>query len=308
MKRIRIATRRSALAVWQAEHVADLLRGAHPGLVVEVLPMSTRGDELADTPLAGFGGKGLFTQELERAILEQRAEVAVHSMKDVPAELPEGLCIASIVEREDPHDALVSNTFTSLDALPAGARLGTSSLRREFQLRRARPGLVILPLRGNVSTRLDKLDAGEYDAIILAVAGLRRLGLDARVAARLPARQCLPAIGQGAIGIECMAADAATLDCIRAIDHAPTHQCVAAERTVNRALHGSCESPVAAHARLEAGQLELTARVGLPDGSEMLESAAAGVPGDAVKVGEQAGRALLEQGAAELLARSGNAQ
>jgi hydroxymethylbilane synthase len=299
---LRIATRRSRLALWQAEHVATLLRQAHPGLVVELVPMVTEGDRILDRALAEVGGKGLFIKELEVAMFEGRADLAVHSMKDVPSELPDGLLLAGVLERADPHDALVSNRFGSLEALPAGARVGTSSLRRQCQLKHSRPELEILQLRGNVDTRLRKLDEGEYDAIILAAAGLLRLGLEERIAARVPTEASLPAVGQGVIGIECRSADAATRRRVGALEHAPTRTCLVAERAFAARLEGSCQSPVAGFAELRDGRLRMRGLVGAPDGTQVFEGELQGRPDEATMLGDQLATQLLQAGAGRLLA------
>src|SRR6476620_11923840 len=247
---LRIATRKSPLALWQTEYVAAALRAAHRSLVVELVPLSTRGDEVLDRSLAAIGGQGLFLKELELAMERGEADCAVHSLKDVPMELEPGFALAAILARADPADAFVSNGYAGIDALPQGARVGTSSLRRQAQLRARRPDLKLLDLRGNVNTRLAKLDAGDYDAIVLACAGLQRLGLAPRIRARLDAPEWLPAPAQGAIAIECLAGDARVHALCAALDHAPTRVCVEAERAMNRALHGSCHVPVAAFAQL----------------------------------------------------------
>lgn len=300
--RLRIATRRSALALWQAEHVAAALRAAHPGLSVELVPLSTRGDEILDTSLALIGGKGLFTKELENAMLEGRADLAVHSLKDVPALLPEGMVLAAVLEGADPLDALVSNQYTSVEALPPGARVGSSSLRRESQLRHRFPALEFIGLRGNVNTRLAKLDDGDYDAIILAAAGLERLGLAARVRERIDPVVCLPAIGQGVLAVECRANDAETLERVAALEHPQTRSRVSAERAVNRTLHGSCQAPVAAYATHAGDTLTLCARVGSPDGHTLLEAVSTGPADKPIALGERVAESLLAQGAAEILA------
>jgi len=244
---LRIATRKSPLALWQAEHVRERLQAEHPGLRVELVTMSTQGDRVLDSPLAKIGGKGLFVKELELAMLEDRADIAVHSMKDVPAELPEGLGIGAILEREDPRDALVSSRFSSIGELPQGATVGTSSLRRQCQLRAARPDLKILDLRGNVGTRLSKLDDGQYDAIVLACAGLRRLGLEQRIACAISPDEMLPAIAQGVIGIECRLDDERVAELIRPLAHLETGLRTRAERAMNAALAGGCQAPVAGY-------------------------------------------------------------
>lgn len=300
--RLRIATRRSALALWQAEHVAAALRAAHRGLIVELVPLSTRGDEILDRSLALIGGKGLFTKELENAMIEDRADLAVHSLKDMPALLPDGMSLAAVLEGADPFDALVSNQHASVETLPPGARVGSSSLRRESQLRHRFPALEFVGLRGNVNTRLAKLDAGDYDAIILAAAGLERLGLADRVRERIDPAMCLPAIGQGVLAIECRADDADTQALVTALEHAPTRERVSAERTVNRTLHGSCQAPVAAYATHDGDTLTLLARVGSPDGVTLLEAVATGPSSEPVVLGERVAESLLSQGAAAILA------
>ena len=259
---LRIATRKSPLALWQAEHVRSRLLALHPGLQVELLTMSTQGDRILDSPLAKIGGKGLFVKELEQGMLEGRADLAVHSMKDVPAELPAGLCIGAILAREDPQDAFVSGAYASIDALPEGARVGTSSLRRQCQLRARRPDLEILDLRGNVGTRLGKLDGGDYDAIVLACAGLRRLGLEARITAALAPELMLPAIAQGVIGIECRCDDARVNALIEPLNHAETLQRTTAERAMNATLAGGCQAPVAGYSVVGANGIELRCLVG----------------------------------------------
>jgi hydroxymethylbilane synthase len=254
---LRIATRKSQLALWQAGHVAALLRSAHPQLSVELVPMTTRGDQIQDRSLAAIGGKGLFIKELEVAIAEGRADLAVHSMKDVPAELPPGFVIGAVLERADARDALLATRYASLAALPAGARIGTSSLRRQAQILAARPDLKIEPLRGNVGTRIKRLDDGELDAIVLACAGLVRLGLQSRITAHLDLTACLPAVGQGIIGVECRADNADALALIAALEHAATRSALSAERSFSGKLGGSCQSPIAAHARIADGTLSL---------------------------------------------------
>lgn len=266
---IRIATRKSPLALWQAEYTAERLRHAHPGLVVEILGMSTRGDKFLETSLAKIGGKRLFVKELEQGLLDLRADIAVHSMKDVPVDLPAGLPLPVIMEREDPRDAFVSNSCRDIDELPEGACVGTSSLRRRCQLAARCADLVIRPLRGNVNTRLSKLDAGEYDAIILAAAGLIRLGFEQRIRRRLRPEASLPAIGQGAIGIECRMNDGRVNGLIAPLHHADTADRVRAERALNRRLTGSCRMPIAGYAWLEDDELCLHGLVGTPDGTRI---------------------------------------
>ncbi|MCS4505127.1 Porphobilinogen deaminase [wastewater metagenome] len=302
--RVRIATRRSALALWQAEHVADALRRLHPGLEVELVGMSTRGDEIQDRTLAAIGGKALFVKELERGMFEGRADIAVHSMKDVPAELPEGMHLPVILERDDPFDAFVSNHHAGVDELPRGAHVGTASLRRECQLRWRRPDLRVSPLRGNVQTRLGKLDAGEFDAIVLAASGLRRLGLTERIRRPLSADESLPAVGQGALGIECRSDDDALNELIAPLRHTDTFDRVSAERAVNQRLEGSCHVPIAAYAVLEGDRLWLRARVGSPDGGRLLRAEGRAPRGEAAALGQRVADDLLAQGAGALLAEA----
>lgn len=299
---IRIATRRSALALWQAEFVAAALRTVLPGRVIEVLPMSTRGDEIMDASLASVGGKGLFTKELERAMFDGRADLAVHSLKDVPAELPDGMRLAALLERADPRDALVCAGYGRLADLPDGARIGTSSLRRTMQIKHAFPGLRCEVLRGNVNTRLEKLDRGDFDAIILAVAGLERLGLGDRIRERIDPHTCVPAIGQGILAVECRDDDEGTRTAVAALDHPPTRVCAEAERAVNSGLHGSCHSPVAAFATMTGDRLSLVARVGSPDGVHSLEARAVGTADAAPALGKGVAEDLLAQGAASIMA------
>lgn len=300
-QRIRIATRKSPLALWQAEHVKTLLEQAHPGLAVELIGMSTQGDRILDTPLAKVGGKGLFVKELEQSLLEGRADLAVHSMKDVPVELPPGLHLPVILVREEPRDAYVSNKYLKFSELPESARLGTSSLRRQLQLQARRPDLDIVSLRGNVGTRLKRLDDGEYDAIILAGAGLIRLGLMERITETLGVEVCLPAIGQGAIGIECREEDPEVNALIAALDHPDTHTCVLAERALNTRLEGGCQVPIAAHAVLDDGTLHLAALVGRPDGSEIIRGQSSGPAREAEALGLALAEDLLARGADAVL-------
>src|SRR3989344_1737213 len=269
---LRLGTRSSPLALWQAEHVRERLQRLHPGLKVELVTMTTEGDRLLDTSLAAVGGKGLFIKELEQGLLARRIDHAVHSMKDVTVSFPPGLHIAAICEREDPRDAFVSNQHASLSALPAGARVGTSSLRRQCQLRAAHPRLAITMLRGNVNTRLTKLDAGEFDAILLAVAGLKRLGFENRIRVALDPHELLPAVGQGAIGIECRVSDARTHELLAPLDHAATRICVEAERALNAHLEGGCQVPIGGYAVLEGATLHLRGLVGDPDGSRVIRA------------------------------------
>ncbi|MFT4197579.1 MAG: hydroxymethylbilane synthase [Pseudoxanthomonas sp.] len=301
MQTLRIATRKSALALWQSEHVAARLRAAHPQLAVELVPMSTRGDEVLDRSLAAIGGKGLFLKELELAILRGQADCAVHSLKDVPMELDPPFALVAILERADPADAWVSNHFARLQSLPFGARVGTSSLRRQAQLRALRPDLRLLDLRGNVNTRLARLDAGEYDAIVLACAGLARLGLQARIARRLTPPEWLPAPAQGAIAVECHAGDAAVRALLAGLDHAPTRLCVEAERAMNRALHGSCHVPVGAFAHRADDALHLAGLVGSAASGALVRAAASAVDDDPQALGARVAQVLLDEGADALL-------
>jgi len=299
---IRIATRQSRLALWQAEHVAKRLRIFHPRLTVELVGMTTRGDQLLDSPLAKIGGKGLFVKELEQGILTGAADLAVHSMKDVPAELPPGLTLAVVLAREDPRDAFVSRHYADPDQLPPGARVGTSSLRRQCQLAARHPELDIRPLRGNVNTRLAKLDAGEFDAIVLAAAGLKRLGMEDRITAYLTPEMSLPAIGQGVIGIECRANDARVLNYIQALADPATQICIDAERAFNARLQGGCQVPIAGHAQLqENNRLWLRGLVGEPDGRRIIAGDVHGAAAQAEALGVALAEKLLARGAAEIL-------
>ncbi len=299
--RIVIATRQSPLALWQAEHVQRRLREAHPGLEVELLKMTTQGDKILDTPLAKIGGKGLFVKELEEGLLDGRADIAVHSMKDVPVELPDGLHLPVILNREDPRDAFVSNNYDSFEALPQGARLGTSSLRRQCQLSALRPDLKVTSLRGNVGTRLRKLDEGEYDAIILAAAGLMRLELTERITAKISTDTCLPAIGQGAVGIECRSDDPRVYELISVLDDETTHIRVAAERALNHRLEGGCQVPIGGHAEIDGNTLRLRALVGSPDGAEIITGEVNGTLDEAEKMGVALADDLLSRGADRIL-------
>ncbi len=298
---IRIATRKSPLAMWQAEHVAAALKEAHDGLVVEIIGMSTQGDKILDTPLAKIGGKGLFVKELEQRMLSGDADIAVHSMKDVPVELPDGLHLAAVLKREDPRDAFVSNDHASIAVLPEGARVGTSSLRRQCQLADRRPDLEILPLRGNVNTRLRKLDEGEYDAVILAAAGLLRLGFAERIRAFIAPEESLPAIGQGAIGIECRADDERVNGLLEALHDVPTAACVSAERALNERLQGGCQVPIAGHATLDGERLFLRGLVGNVDGSEIIRAEGVGDSNSPDDIGHAVAGELLDHGAGEIL-------
>jgi hydroxymethylbilane synthase len=300
-KLLRIATRDSPLALWQAEYVKSMLEAAHAGLRVELLPMTTRGDQLLDSPLSRIGGKGLFIKELEVALLDGRADLAVHSMKDVPMEFPPGLSLAVICEREDCRDAFVSNHHASLEALPLGAVVGSSSLRRQCQLRALRPDLVIRDLRGNVKTRLRKLDEGAYDAIILASAGLIRLDMAARIRQYLSPEVSLPACGQGAVGVETRTADATTRELLIPLHHDLTSQCVLAERAMNRRLQGGCQVPIAALGLIDGDELHLRGLVGSVDGTRVLRSEISGNKNLGVELGEILAEDLLRQGASAIL-------
>ncbi|EGR4116550.1 hydroxymethylbilane synthase [Vibrio cholerae] len=300
---IRIATRQSPLALWQANYVKDALMAAHPGLQVELVTMVTRGDVILDTPLAKVGGKGLFVKELEIAMLEGRADLAVHSMKDVPVDFPDGLGLVTICEREDPRDAFVSNTYAKIEALPSGAIVGTCSLRRQCQLKAARPDLVIKELRGNVGTRLSKLDAGEYDAIILAAAGLKRLELESRIRSFIEPEQSLPAVGQGAVGIECRVNDQRVRALLAPLNHADTADRVRCERAMNLTLQGGCQVPIGSYALLEGNTIWLRALVGEPDGSQIVRGEIRGPRTQAEQLGITLAEQLLSQGAKEILER-----
>ena len=302
MTTLRIATRESQLALWQAEFIKAELERFHPGLQVELLGMKTKGDIILDVPLAKVGGKGLFVKELEQAMLDDRADIAVHSMKDVPMEFPDGLGLAIICDREDPTDAFVSNHYNSLEELPQGACVGTSSLRRQLQVRAARPDLVIRDLRGNVNTRLAKLDAGEYDAIILASAGLMRLKFDARIRSRLSIEVSLPAGGQGAVGVECRTDDARTRALLAPLHHEDTSDRVIAERALNRRLEGGCQVPIACFAVLQGDQLYLRGLVGDLTGKTVLRAEITGPRKQAEQLGIQVAEMLLDQGAGAILA------
>ena len=301
MKTLKIATRQSPLALWQAEHIRARLQELHADLQVELVTFVTQGDKILDTPLAKIGGKGLFVKELEAALLDGRADLAVHSMKDVPMALPEGLSLAVICEREDPLDAFVSNTYASFDELPQGAKVGTSSLRRKSQILKARPDLEIIDLRGNVGTRLSKLDAGNYDAIILASAGLKRLGLIDRIRHTLKPAVSLPAVGQGALGLECRDRDQAVLDLILPLLHAETDACVRAERAFNAYLEGGCQVPIAGYATLQDGKIAIEGRVGSMDGATLLKAELQGDVNQAEQLGVALAQNLLAQGAGDLL-------
>ena len=301
MTTLRIATRKSPLALWQTEHVAERLRATHPGLQVDLVPLSTRGDEVLDRSLAAIGGKGLFLKELEVAMQRGEADCAVHSLKDVPMELEPGFTLPAILQRADHADAFVSNYYADIAALPQGACVGTSSLRRQAQLRALRPDLDLRDLRGNVNTRLAKLDAGGYDAIVLACAGLQRLGFDSRIRARLDAPEWLPAPAQGAIAIECRNDDPVVIALCAALDDPGTRNCVGAERAMNRALHGSCHVPVAAFARAEGGALWVQGLVGSATDGRSVRAQATGTVEAAEALGIEVADALLAQGARALI-------
>ena len=296
-----IATRQSQLALWQANFIADELRRVHVGLKVELMPMTTQGDRQLDASLAKIGGKGLFIKELETALLAGRAHIAVHSMKDVPAELPAGFALPVIGYRADPKDALVSPRYASFAQLPEGAKVGSSSLRRQAQLLRQRPDLKLLPVRGNVDTRLRKLDEGDYDALVLAAAGLDRLSLSERICQRLPIEQCLPAVGQGALGIECLAGDERVLSLLQPLNNAAEHACVTAERALSLALGASCTTPLGGYAQIDqtGSGLSLRAVLAAPDGSQVLRAQQRAQ--DPQGLGRAVAQALLAQGAATIL-------
>lgn len=301
---VRIATRKSPLALWQAEFVKNKLLSYHPNLQVEMLSLTTRGDILLDTPLAKIGGKGLFVKELQLAMLEGRADIAVHSMKDIPMEFPDGLNLAVICERGDPSDAFVSNNFDSLDQLPPNSVIGTSSLRRQCQIRHAYPHIKIRDLRGNVNTRLSKLDDGEFDAIILASAGLMRLDREHRIKERLNINICLPAGGQGAVGIECRSDDKIIRQLLDPLQHTKSALCVQAERAANRHLQGGCQVPIACHAKLEDGgeRIYMRGLVGSVDGKRVIRSEASGDASNPNALGVRVAEELLLQGAERILA------
>jgi hydroxymethylbilane synthase len=303
MTTLRIATRESQLALWQAEFIKAELERHHPGLQVELLGMKTKGDIILDVPLAKVGGKGLFVKELEQAMLDDRADIAVHSMKDVPMEFPDGLGLAIICDREDPTDAFVSNQYASLDDLPEGAKVGTSSLRRQLQIKAARPDLTLLDLRGNVNTRLAKLDNGDYDAIILASAGLLRLNFAERIRSRLPIELSLPAGGQGAVGVECRTNDARTRALLAPLHHKDTADRVLAERALNRRLEGGCQVPIACYAELQDDNLYLRGLVGDPSGKTVLRAEVTGPRAKAEQLGVDVAEMLLDQGAGAILAK-----
>jgi len=305
MRKITIATRRSRLALWQAEHVKGRLEAEHPGLEVALLPLSTRGDELLEARLDDVGGKGLFIKELENAMSDGRADIAVHSMKDVPADLPPGFALAAITAREDPRDAFVSERYEGFAGMPPGALVGTSSLRREAQIAARYPALKVTLLRGNVETRIAKLARGEYDAIVLAVAGLVRLGLQAHIRSKLSADDLLPAPGQGALGIECLAARSDLISLLKNLEHPASAACVRAERAVSRALGGSCTIPLAAYAEARGGRLSLRALVASPDGRRIARADREGALSDPEALGVAAAGDLRSRGAADILSSIG---
>lgn len=299
---IRIATRKSPLALWQADHVGEMIRHYAPEIRIELVKMSTRGDKILDSPLSKVGGKGLFVKELEQGLLDGAADIAVHSMKDVPMELPPGLHLGAILKRHDPFDALVSNQFSSLDELPTFARIGTSSLRRQCQISQLFPKAKILSLRGNVNTRLNKLDAGNFDAIILAAAGLERLGFSHRIQQRLSIDVSLPAIGQGAIGIECRSNDQRVNKIVAFLNDPETCLCVQSERAMNKRMHGGCQVPIAGFAKLKkSGELILKGLAGKPDGSKIIRGEIKGLANEAEKIGRQLAEDLLSRGADRIL-------
>ena len=300
-KIIRIATRKSPLALWQAEHVAAKLEKAFPDIKTKLVKMVTKGDKILDAPLAKIGGKGLFVKELEQGMLDGMADIAVHSMKDVPVEFPEGLQLTAILDREDPTDAFVSNTYSSLKDLPAQAKIGTSSLRRQCQIKQQFPDAEILSLRGNVNTRLAKLDAGEYDAIILASAGLKRLGMGNRITQCIDTSTSLPAIGQGAIGIESRIGDDEINSFLAVLHDEDTHLRVSAERAMNARLNGGCQVPIAGFAEIHGDQLVMRGLVGSPDGSVIYKAETQGDFSQAEEMGVAIAEDLLNQGAGEIL-------
>lgn len=301
IKLFRIATRKSALALWQAHHIKDRLQQIYPQLKVELLGITTSGDKNITTSLSDVGGKGLFVKELEEALLADKADIAVHSMKDVPMNFPEDLTIAAICKREDPRDALICSQYSNLDSLPIGAVIGTASLRRLCQLKALRPDLVVNPLRGNIDTRLKRLDEGKFAAIILAVAGLQRLGLQHRIAEYLPPAEFLPAVGQGALGVECRASNHQVIELISILNDYETYLCVTAERAMNEALNGGCQVPIAGYATLQAEQILLRGLVGSLDGSKVLRASIKGSATDPEQLGKQVAQELLAAGANEIL-------
>jgi hydroxymethylbilane synthase len=301
-QKIVIATRESILALWQANFIRDRLLELYPQTEISIFGMTTRGDQILDTSLSKIGGKGLFIKELEQALRDRSADIAVHSMKDVPMDVPEGFTLAAIAKREDPRDAFISNQYANLDALPSGSVVGTSSLRRESQLRARFPHLRVRPLRGNVQTRLRKLDEGQFEAIILAAAGLKRLGLTARITALLSPDLSLPAVGQGALGIECRTDRPDLIEFLQPLHHLETAQCIEAERAMSRALGGSCQVPLGGFAEIEGEVLRLRGFVASPDGTRMISSELSGMPETGTVMGAQLAKNLKVQGAEEILA------
>ncbi|KAG1707588.1 Porphobilinogen deaminase [Nymphon striatum] len=302
---LRIATRKSPLALWQAEEVSRLLRLHHPGIDIELVTMVTQGDKILDTPLAKIGGKGLFVKELETGMLEGTADIAVHSMKDVPMAFPEGLHLSVVLEREDPTDAFVSNNYEHFDDLPLNATVGTCSLRRQTQIRERRPDLKILDLRGNVNTRLSKLDNGDYDAIILASAGLKRLGFDERITHSISTDMSLPAVGQGAIGIECRSDDERINELLKPLNHEETSIRVRAERAQNSRLNGGCQVPIGGFAELDNGKITIKGLIGYPDGSQIFRAEREGTYEEAEALGTAVADDLLSQGGGKVLQQLG---
>ena len=300
-KTLRIATRKSPLALWQAEHIKAQLLSHHPDLTIELLPMTTQGDQILNSPLAKIGGKGLFVKELEQKLLDGDADIAVHSMKDVPAQFPDGLTLTIVDERADPRDVFIATDYTQFDDLPIGSRVGTSSLRRQCQLMQLRPDLQISSIRGNVGTRLKKLDDGQFDALIMASAGLLRLNLSQRITHTLETDFCLPAVGQGALGIEYRENNLDLQALLAPLQHKITQQCVTAERAMNARLNGGCQVPIAGHAIINGQQLHLQGLVGEPDGSVILRAEATGSPDYHQQLGEQVANDLLRQGADKIL-------
>lgn len=304
-ERIKIATRKSPLALWQAEEVARQLKQHYPDLEIELVKIVSKGDKILDAPLAKVGGKGLFVKELEQAMLDKEADIAVHSMKDVPMEFPEGLHLPVIMEREDPTDAFVSNDYASLEELPKNARIGSSSLRRQLQIREVMPDAQMLNLRGNVNSRLQKLDDGQFDAIILATAGLLRLEFDQRIRMRIPPEQSLPSVGQGAVGIECRVNDERIESLIAPLNHADTHTRLVAERAMNHRLNGGCQVPIAGFATLQGEEIYLRGLVGRPDGSEVVRGEVRGARDQAEALGTRLAEQLLADGADVILREMG---
>lgn len=301
-KVIKVGSRGSALALWQTEHVIGRLQAAHPGVGFEIVIIKTQGDKILDVPLARIGDRGLFVKEIEEALLDGRIDFAVHSLKDLPTEQPQGLMIGAISERVDPRDCLVSPRYRSLAEVPDGAVIGTSSLRRKAQLKAVNPTWEFKDVRGNLQTRLGKLDAGDYDALVLATAGLTRLGMGDRVAEPLDPAICLPAVGQGALAIECRSNDPETLALLATIEDGPTRACVTAERTLLAELEGGCQVPIGAHATLDGESLTLEAMVASLEGDRQLRVTVKGAPADAVALGREAAQELLDQGTDEILA------